>query len=167
MSSKKLLVATVLVASTVFVAAAAADHGGRRDDHGRHDHHNGRALLRAHLDGSNPSDPAIHGVLAGNVPWDGGANARLDRRGRFELRVRGLVITGQGDPGPVTSVSASLFCAPDSNATAAFTTSSVPLSAHGNARIREHVTVPDRCLAPVVLVHPNGTTARYIAASGF
>ena len=165
MSSKKLLVAAVLVASTVFVAAAAADHGGRRDDHGRHDH--ARALLRAHLAGSIPSDPAIHGVLAGNVPWDGGANARLDGRGRFELRVRGLVITGMGNPGPVTSVSASLFCAPDSEAIPAFTTGSVPLSAHGNARIREHVTLPDRCLAPVVLVHPNGSTARYIAASGF
>jgi hypothetical protein len=29
------------------------------------------------------------------------------------------------------------------------------------------VTVPARCLAPVVLVHPNGNGARYIAASGF
>jgi hypothetical protein len=29
------------------------------------------------------------------------------------------------------------------------------------------VTVPDRCLAPVLLVHPNGSTARYIAATGF
>ena len=29
------------------------------------------------------------------------------------------------------------------------------------------MTVPERCLAPVLLVHPNGGTARYIAASGF
>ena len=86
---------------------------------------------------------------------------------RLELRVRGLVITGTGDPGPVTSISASLFCAPDSDLTPAFTTGSVPLSAHGNARIRAHVAVPERCLAPVLLVHPNGGTARYIAATGF
>jgi hypothetical protein len=29
------------------------------------------------------------------------------------------------------------------------------------------VTVPARCLAPVVLVHPNGNPAAYIAATGF
>jgi hypothetical protein len=164
MSSKKLLAAAIAVAATIFVATAAADHGGRGE---HHDHGNGRTMLRAQLVGSLPNDPAIHGVLAGNVPWDGGARATLDRRGRFELRVRGLVITGTGDPGPVTSVSASLFCAPDANATPAFTTGSVPLSMHGDARIRTHVPVPDRCLAPVLLVHPNGTTARYIAATGF
>jgi hypothetical protein len=164
MFSKKLLAAFIVVAATVFVAAAAADHGGRGDHHG---HGHGRAILRDRLVGSVPDDPAIHGVLAGNVPWDGGARASLDRRGRFELRVRGLVITGMGNPGPVTTVSASLFCAPDTVTTPAFTTGSVPLSQHGNARIRAHVTVPDRCLAPVLLVHPNGSTARYIAASGF
>jgi hypothetical protein len=114
--SKKLLAAAAVLASTVFVGAAAADHGGRGDDHGRH-HGHGHLLLAARLVGSIPNDPAIHGVLAGNVPWDGGARARLDSRGRFELRIRGLVITGMGNPGPVTSVSASLFCAPDSDAT--------------------------------------------------
>jgi hypothetical protein len=164
MSSKKLLAAASVFAAMVFVTAAAADHGGRGEHHGRG---HGRTILQAKLVGSIPSDPAIHGVLAGNVPWDGGARATLDRRGRFDLRVRGLVITGMGNPGPVTSISASLFCAPDSNATPAFTTDSVPLSMRGNARIREHVTVPDRCLAPVLLVHPNGNTSRYIAATGF
>jgi hypothetical protein len=166
MASKKLLTAAAAVAAMIFAAGAAADHGGRGDHHG-HGHGRGHAILLAHLAGSVPSDPPIHGVLAGNVPWDGGARATLNGRGRFELRVRGLVITGMGNPGPVTSVSASLFCAPDSDTTPAFTTGSVPLSAHGNARIRAHVTVPDRCLAPVLLVHPNGGTARYIAASGF
>jgi hypothetical protein len=29
------------------------------------------------------------------------------------------------------------------------------------------VTAPQRCLAPVVLVHPNGNLAAYIAATGF
>jgi hypothetical protein len=50
---------------------------------------------------------------------------------------------------------------------AAFTAGPVPLSSDGNARIGQHVTVPARCLAPVVLVHPNGNLTRYIAASGF
>ena len=163
MRSKKLLAVATAAAAAGFTAGAAADHGG--GDHGDRDH--GRNVLSARLVGSLPNDPAIHGVLPGNVPWQGGARATLNRRGRFELRVRGLVIPGMGNPGPVTSISASLFCAPDSVTTPAFTTGSVPLSAHGNARIRAHVTVPNRCLAPVLLVHPNGGTARYIAASGF
>lgn len=160
-SSKRFLAAAVAVAAAVFAATAAADHG----DHGGRG--NGRTVLRASLVGSILSDPPIHGVVRGGVPWDGGGRARLDRRGRFELRVRGLVISGTGNAGGVTSITASLFCAPDSDATSAFTTSSVPLSHEGNARIRQHVTVPARCLAPVLLVHPNGDASRYIAASGF
>jgi hypothetical protein len=157
MSSKRILAAAVGVAAAVFATTAAADHGGRG---------NGRTVLRANLVGSILSDPAIHGVERGGVPWDGNGRARLDRRGRFELRVRGLVVTGTGNADGVTSIKASLYCAPDSDTTAAFTTDSAPLSPQGNARIRQHVSVPARCLAPVVLVHPNGNTTRYIAASG-
>jgi hypothetical protein len=159
MLSKKLLAAAVTVAAAVFVAAAAADHG--RGDGG------GRTVLRAQLVGSILSDPPIHGVTRGGVPWDGGGRAKLSRNGRFDLRVRGLVVSGTGDADGVTSIKASLYCAPDSNTAPAFTTDSVSLSSRGNARIRQHVTVPARCLAPVLLVHPNGNTTRYIAASGF
>jgi hypothetical protein len=160
-SSKRLITIAAAVAAAVFAAAAAADHG----DHGGRG--NGRTLLRAQLVGSILTDPPIHGVLRGGVPWDGGGRARLDRRGRFELRVRGLVVSGTGDPDGVTSITASLFCAPDADLTPAFTSGAVPLSHNGNARIRQHVSVPARCLAPVLLVHPNGNTGRYIAASGF
>jgi hypothetical protein len=65
------------------------------------------------------------------------------------------------------SVSASLFCGADSERTPAFTTAAVPISEHGDARIRQNVTLPATCLAPIVLVHPNGGTARYIAVSGW
>src|SRR4051794_4298697 len=82
--SKKLVAVAVAAAAAVFTAAAAADHGGR-DDGG---HHHGRNVLTARLVGSLPNDPAIHGVLAGGVPWEGGARATLNGRGRFELRVR-------------------------------------------------------------------------------
>jgi hypothetical protein len=157
--TKKPFLAAVLVAAAVFVAAAAADHGrGRSHEHGK--------LLRANLVGSILSDPQIHGVNRGGVPWEGTGTASLDRHGRFEVRIRGLVILGTGTPGPVASLTFSLYCAPDSSGPA-FTTASTPLSAHGNARLRQHVTVPQRCLAPVVLAHPNGNAAAYIAASAF
>jgi hypothetical protein len=161
--TKKSFLAVVLVAAAVFVAAAAADHGGRGRDHG----HGHKALLRQHLVGSILSDQPIHGVVRGGLPWQGGGDAKLDRRGRFEARIRGLIIPSLGNAGPVTSITISLYCSPDSNPAAAFTTQSVPLSQEGNARVRQHVTVPSRCLAPVLLVHPNGAAGAYIAATGF
>ena len=66
----------------------------------------------------------------------------------------------------MTNLKFSLFCAPDSSGPA-FTTGSTLLSANGNARLRQRVMAPQRCLAPVVLAHPNGNPAAYIAATGF
>jgi hypothetical protein len=157
--SKRFLLAAVLVAAAVFATAAAADHGGGSHEHGK--------LLRAHLVGSILSDPPIHGVTRGGVPWEGRGTASLDRGGRFELRIRGLIVAGTDNADGVTAIRVSLFCAPDSNTVPVFTTDSVPLSADGDARVRQVVIVPARCLAPVLLVHPNGNLARYIAASGF
>lgn len=156
--SKKWFVAVLAVLAAAFATAAFADHGG--------DKANGK-LLRANLVGSILSDPPIHGVTRGGVPWDGGGRASLGRKGRFEARIRGLIVTGTDNADGVTSIRISLFCAPDSDASPAFTTDPVPLSSRGNARVRQHVTVPARCLAPVLLVHPNGNLTRYIAASGF
>jgi hypothetical protein len=162
--AKKSFLAAVLVGAVVFVAAAAADHGG---DRGRHHGHGHKTLLRQHLVGSILSDGPIHGVVRGGLPWQGGGDAKLDRKGRFEARIRGLIIPSLGNAGPVTTITISLYCSPDSSTTAAFTTQSVPLSQDGNARVRQHVTVPSRCLAPVLLVHPNGGAGAFIAATGF
>jgi hypothetical protein len=158
MRTKKGLLAAILLAAAVFVTAAAADHGGRSHQHGK--------LLRARLVGSILSDPPIHGVTRGGLPWNGNGSASLDRRGRFEFRIRNLVIPSLGNPGPVMTIKVALYCAPDSSGPA-FVTDAAPLSRDGDARIRQHVTVPSRCLAPVLLVHPNGSATAYIAASGF
>jgi hypothetical protein len=156
--TKRSFLAAVLVAAVVFVAAAAADHGGRgREHHG--------PLLQQRLIGSILSDQPIHGSNRGGLPWAGTGTAMLDRHGRFDVHIRGLVILGTDNPGPVSTVTVSLYCAPDTSP-AVFTTTPAPLSSHGDARIRQHVTVPSRCLAPVVLVHPNGGAA-YIMATGF
>ena len=157
--TKRSVLAAMLVAAAVFVTAAAADHGDRgRKHHG--------PLLQQRLIGSVLSDQPIHGATRGGLPWDGTGTATLERRGRFEVRIRGLVIAGTNNPGPVTTVTVSLYCAPDASG-AVFTTTPEPLSSHGDARIRQHVTVPPRCLAPVVLVHPNGGAGAYIMATGF
>ncbi len=96
---------------------------------------------------------------------------QLSSNGKLDLRVRGLVIpapSGNGTPGPVNTISASLYCGADSNMMAAATTGQVPISRKGDARIRDDsFDVPSTCLSPVILVHPNGIDNLYIAVDGW
>jgi hypothetical protein len=39
--------------------------------------------------------------------------------------------------------------------------------AGGDARIEAKITLPANCLAPIVVVHPNGNPGAYIAISGW
>lgn len=82
----------------------------------------------------------------------------------LRLEVDGLVIRGTTNPGPLTSITASLFCGSDT--TPAFVSAPTPLSSSGEASLSAPVNV-SKCLSPVVLVHPSGDTTHYIAASGF
>jgi hypothetical protein len=141
------------------------------NDHGDRGHHRGATLFHSTLAPSLITDPPLHGVVRGGVSWALRSGAvRLRHDGRLQVRMRGLLITGgnptDGTTGPVSTVSASLYCGADSAAAVA-DTQAVPLSAGGNARIDQRVTLPSKCLAPIVLVHPNGGAGAYIAASGF
>ena len=185
-----LLVGLAAVAALVFAIGASAgsrDHGGGKggdhgngvaqqgsksdDDNGNgneNGNENGGKLFSSILAPSVPTDPAFHGVKAGGVPWSlssGKVSLRAD--GRLDLRVRGLVITGTPTPGPVTTIAASLLCGADAQAGAAATTGPVPLSTAGDARISTTLTLPASCLAPIVVVNPNGNPAAYIAVSGW
>jgi hypothetical protein len=126
---------------------------------GSHDHD--ADLLRAPLAGSQPDDP-IFGVASGGLPWvvDSG-RVRVRDDGRIRVEVDGLVIPGVGT-GQVTTVSATLVC----NGERGLPTAAVPLSRDGDARIRDRVKIPDRCIAPVLMVNPNGNQNAYIAISG-
>ncbi len=163
--SRRTAVAALAVAALGGSATAGMSAFGR-DGRG---HHRGHVLFASQVAPSVPTDPTIHGVQPGNAPWViRRGEVKLRRDGRLRLRVSGLVIPsppGDGTPGPVTSISASLYCG--DSTTPADTTAKVPLSKSGDARIRETLTLPAKCLGPVVLVHPNGNTTRYIAASGF
>src|SRR6185437_3390933 len=157
-----LSMAAMAGSATTAVSAAGHDTG----DHGRH---RGEALLSTSLAPSVPSDPVLNGASAGGAPWVlTRGTARLGRDGDFRVRIRGLVIPtapGNGTPGPVMTVSASLYCG--AATTASGTTPSVPISRSGDADIAAQLRVPAKCLAPSVLIHPNGAGAVYIAANGF
>ena len=159
-------VAALSAALAVGALSALGDEGG----HGK-GHRHGGGLIRESLAPSVPTDPAFHGVIAGNLPWvmkEG--SVRVDRHS-IDLRVRGLVIPdapASGTPGPVNTISASLFCGPDSNAMPAATSDQVPISRDGDARIRDNsFDVPATCLSPVILVHPNGMAGAYITVDGW
>jgi hypothetical protein len=169
-SKRVVLAVSVALTAAMSMAMAVGAFGDRGGHHGRG--HGGSALLEQTLAPSVPTDPTFHGVAPGGAPWVLKRGAvELRRGGRFELEVRGLVIPnppGNGTPGPVTTISASLYCGADSNTTAADTTPQVPIDSRGNARIRDRSFAgPDTCLAPVILVHPNGDAAHYIALDGW
>ena len=181
---RMLMVAGLMAAAVAIYAGVAAGHGGNGngngsgdrhgDNHGRHGRggDRGKSVFESRLAPSQTTDPPFHGVGPGGAPWViKRGSVELNGRGRFELRVRGLVIpapTGDNTPGPVTTISASLYCGDNADMTAADTTESVPIDRRGNARIEDRsFNVPDTCLAPVILVHPNGNMAAYIAVDGW
>jgi hypothetical protein len=169
------MVAALMAAAVAVYASVAVGHdgggkGGKGDRHGRdHGLRHGAPLIDASLAPSQPTDPALHGVTAGGAPWvlDRG-EVRLKKDGKFKLRVKGLIIPTLGNTGPVTTVSASLYCGADSDTTAVDTTPAVPITSSGDARIRDDsFATPSTCLAPVILLHPNGNMAAYIAVDGW
>src|SRR5689334_1469588 len=146
--------ATMAAAAAIYAGVAAGHDGGGKGRHGDRGGHHGKKVLEQKLAPSVPTDPHFHNVAPGGVPWVlNRGEARLKMDGRFELRLDGLIIPTMGNAGPVTSVTASLYCGEAANtpddATAVDTTPSVPLSSNGNARIRDDsFTVPATCLAP-------------------
>lgn len=150
------------IAALTFAAIASGDHG-----HGRHEDRGGKVFSSA-LAPSQTTDPTFHAVGPGNVNWSlHKGSVKISAKGKFDLRLDGLVITSTGTATPVTTISASLYCGGDANMSPAVTTGTVPLSAKGDVRIHQHVTLPATCLAPIVLVHPGTTTTLYISVTGW
>jgi hypothetical protein len=154
---KSLGVAIIVVALTGLSMALAVSALGAKGNH-NDEGHSGAPLIKASLAPSLPGDPTFHGVNPGGAPWVlKRGDVRLKRDGKFRLRLQGLVIPnppGDNTPGPVMTVSASLYCGPDS-------------SRSGDAQINTTVSVPSTCLAPLILVHPNGILGTYISLDGW
>lgn len=157
--------AVVVTAGSVVGAPAAYASSGHGGGHGKghgDDHHSGRTILAAELAGSLTTDPVLFGVAPGGADWViGHSKAMLRHGGRLDVRVDDLVLTSTG-ANPVTQVAASVVC----NGMVVATTAVVPFSTTGDAKIKANVTLPKRCIAPVVLLNPRGNAAVYIAVTG-
>lgn len=128
------------------------------------------------------TDNAIRGVAGGGLPWvlDRG-EARLDADGRLRVEVEGLVFdpndpevieAGRANMNPVAFFKAIVSClsvdgdgnAVISNVETGLFPATTGLGA-GDAEIRDTVTLPDPCIAPIVFVTaPSGV---WFAATGF
>jgi len=160
------LLVVVAGAALLFAVPALADRGhghdgDNRDGGARH----AKTLLFSQVAPTIPTDPAVHGVAPGGAPWviDEGT-VRLRSDGRLHVEVEGLVIPTRGNTNPVPKLAASLFCAGD---TPVASTDPVDFSPQGDAEIETTLSLPQKCLAAVVLLRVNNASGPYIAASGF
>ena len=157
--------------AAVALMIAGAIAGTTAMTSGHHGDSEGRVFNQAVVGLPADQKIAIDGIPAAGAPWTihNGSRATIDADGDLHVHVKGLLITGTGGPndgtvGPVKQVVASLACANGMTATSA----PVPLSATGDAKIHAKITVPNQCLAPVVLVRifGNQPTNPWIAATG-
>jgi hypothetical protein len=167
--SKRTTVALLTASALAGSAATAVTALGHQHGQGAgHRADGNRTTLSTSLAPSIQTDPTLLGAMAGGAPWVlRSGEAKLKSDGQLTVRIRGLLIpSGQfaGTTGPVTTVSASLYCA--ANSTPVGTSSSVPLSSRGDARITTMLALPTKCQIPALLIHPNGALGAYIATSG-
>jgi hypothetical protein len=122
----------------------------------------GELAFLAPVLGSNPGI-TIAGVASGGAPWVvKHAFAVLTDDGRLRVDIRGLILPSTGNTGPVTEVSASVFCSD----AVAVTSAAVPLSKDANAEIHVKLQVPSPCFGTVILVRVAGTNGTTLSAPG-
>jgi len=142
----------------------------------------GPKMINDHALGSTPNI-TIRGVLSGGAPWvvkEG--KITLDSDGRLKVRVKGLVIgegaLANGNPVPpgligtvagITTVHAALTCGgPGGGVPFTITpTDGVPIDSDGDFTIDAHISIPDVCAQPIVLIRIGAAAAEgpWIAAS--
>jgi hypothetical protein len=132
-------------------------------------------VISANIVGSLTTDPAVAGITEAGAPWTvTSGSITISDAGVVKAKIKGLIITtpaGSG-VGPVTEIAASLVC----GGAIVATTTSAPISSEGNAKIKDTITLPARCVDPIVLIQVAAATGfgtiptgggPFIASSGF
>lgn len=118
---------------------------------------------------------AIRGVPGGGVPWViEFARGNLSPAGSVDVLVKGLVIdpnepvaVAGTNPSPVFKVIVSCLSrdASGSAVTINVSTQNFPADSAGNAHIKDTVSLPQPCVAPIIFVTSGGGS--WFAATGF
>lgn len=153
-------VAAMAVAAVMVTGVAQADGGG---------------LVRSQMVACVHDGTVLGGVNQCGKIWQlAQGDVSLDRSERLRVAVRGLVLnnvsTGSfnSTPDGVTGLVAALICV-GSGGTVVAQTAGVPLSQAGDAKISASITLPARCVAPVIAVREifDGAVGGWLAATGF
>jgi hypothetical protein len=117
----------------------------------------------------------IRGVPGGGLPWViEFARGKLSPNGDVDVLVKGLVIDPNEpaaiagtNPSPVFKVIVSCLSKDASGAavTVNVSTQNFPADSAGNAHIKETVSLPEPCIAPIIFVTSGGGS--WFAATGF
>lgn len=114
---------------------------------------------------------AVRDIPGGGVPWTlARGRAQLDVDGTLKVEVEGLVLAVGPNAGtnPVGQFLATLSCLNADGTINNISTSPVPATPTGDARIEEVLTLPETCLGPIVFVRGVvAPTPRWFAISGF
>jgi hypothetical protein len=124
------------------------------------------------------SAPSVRGIAGGGLPWvlrDGAGSLRDD--GHLVVRIRGLVLAGHPsvpvslrgtNPFPAFRVVVSCLSigSDGSVGIANVSTGDFEASSSGNADIDARVSLPQPCIAPIVLVTGPGGAENWFAVTG-
>ena len=168
MKKLSLVWAAMLILSTIFFARSAIT--AKADDSKVLQFNAMAGVTRPYTGATN----AIRNVPGGGVPWViEFANGKLSPNGDVDVLVRGLVIdpnepvaTAGTNPSPVFKVIVSCLSKDASGGatTANVSTQNFPADTAGNAHIKDTVSLPQPCIAPILFVTSGG--GNWFAATG-
>jgi hypothetical protein len=131
------------------------------------------------VDGPFIGDPnAIRGVIGDELPWKvkKSAKGKLFANGLLIIRARGLVFTddeivppekrGKNDEPTFRGLVSCLTEAGSVVTTSNVMTQPFPATTSGNSDIKEKLTLPNPCVAPIVMVI-GGSEDKWFAVTGF
>lgn len=133
------------------------------------------ADLKANLVACPANQTAIGDIGSCGKIWKlKSGEAKLSDDGKLQVEVKGLVLddptTGEfnGTPDGVDAVAAAVICHGPNGAAVAAQTDVTPLAKNGNAKINAKVSLPESCIAPVVVLREryDGRIGGWLAATG-
>ena len=162
--------AAITVVAALAAGLSVTSMSVRADDGERHG-----KLVRSDMVACIHDGTVLGGVNQCGKIWKlAKGEASLSANGHLKVKVKGLILndpsTGvfNGTPDGVTGLVAAVICG-GSGGTIAAQTAGVPLSQAGDAKISASMTLPARCVAPVIVVREifDGAEGGWLAATGF